>query len=213
MTSFIDQWLIGHIRHQRDPLPETNSSHLPGSHPNRKRSSSNHPFSGASCLVQRGYLLETGCLKKTPCWDDQLDQRSTFWRIFWSPNKDATPLLEISKTNIAPARKQSLKGNMQLQLTRHGVMGRTRIGWCRIEISKEPLFADTNGTFLNPSTFHRIWKLQLDVNVWYDCQKSNYRSMKLHYGKKQSRNTTITIIYTMMTMKTATNMMNHGDGD
>ena len=86
-------------------------------------------------------------------------------------------------------------------------MGRIRIGSCRIEISKEPLFADTNGTFLNPSTFHRIWKLQLDINVWYDCQKSNYRSIKLHYGKKQSRNMMITIIYTMMTMKTATNMM------
>ena len=32
-------------------LPETNSSHLSPSHPKRKRSSSNHPFSGAKIVV------------------------------------------------------------------------------------------------------------------------------------------------------------------
>ena len=33
----------------KNTLAATNSSHLPGSYPKRKRSSSHHPFSGANC--------------------------------------------------------------------------------------------------------------------------------------------------------------------
>ena len=35
-------------------LPEIKSSDLPGSHPKRKQSSSNYPFSGVNCYFQGG---------------------------------------------------------------------------------------------------------------------------------------------------------------
>ena len=38
-----------YLEPQTTTLPETNSSHLKIGHPKRKRSYSNHPFSGGSC--------------------------------------------------------------------------------------------------------------------------------------------------------------------
>ena len=43
-----------YIDNEKDTLPETNSSHLKIGLPKRKRSYSNHPFSGASCWFQGG---------------------------------------------------------------------------------------------------------------------------------------------------------------
>ena len=47
-------------------LPETNSSHLPGSHPKRKQSSSNHPFSGVNSLLVSGSRVNLGKRHNSP---------------------------------------------------------------------------------------------------------------------------------------------------